>query len=70
LKNRLITIARPQDQPAYICNIEYNKYIVRENEKRKQVNYDFVKIGNEYNIHLDVVRSFYKIIFHKHFPFQ
>lgn len=59
--NRLITIARPQDRPhiyKYICNIEFNKYIKRENEKRKQMRYDFVKIGNKYNIPLDIVKSF------------
>jgi hypothetical protein len=54
-------IARPQDRPhiyKYIYNTEFNKYITRENEKRKQIRYDFVKIGNKYNIPLDIVKSF------------
>lgn len=41
-----------------ICNIEFNKYIGQENEKRKQMIYDFAKIENKYNIPLDIVKSF------------
>ena len=61
--NTLLTLARPQDKPhinKYMCNIEFTKHITQENEKRKQIRYDFVKIANKYNIPLDIVKSFCK----------